>query len=211
HAGADSIAAPGSRNSSHGFRPTQGVRAPKHGRFGPPRLAKQGLGIQRRARGRAGELGSFPSMRADHDFRRADDPLAIPRLRAVLDDDELILAGPDLDYYGADRCKGGWPVAPGAIALPRRVEQVQAIARVCSELRVAIVPSGGRTGLTGAATAIAGELVVSLERMTAILDVDPTSRLLRCQAGATVQAVQDAAAAAGLSYPVDFAAKGSAQ
>lgn len=150
-------------------------------------------------------------MRADHDFRRADDPLVISRLRAVLDDDELILAGPDLDYYGADRCKGGWPVAPGAIALPRRVEQVQAIARVCSELRVAIVPSGGRTGLTGAATAIAGELVVSLERMAAILDVDPTSRLLRCQAGATVQAVQDAAAAAGLSYPVDFAAKGSAQ
>src|SRR5690606_41976113 len=90
------------------------------------------------------------------DFRRANDPEFVARLREVLGEDELIRDGDDLDYYGSDRCKGGWPVAPGAVALPRTVEQVQAIARLCSELRVAIVPSGGRTGLTGAATATNG-------------------------------------------------------
>jgi FAD/FMN-containing dehydrogenase len=143
-------------------------------------------------------------------FRRADEPEFLARLRELLDDDGLIHEGDDLRYYGSDRCKGGWPVLPGAIALPRTIEQVQAIARLCSAERVAIVPSGGRTGLTGAATATAGELVLSLERMRAILEIDAPARRLRCEAGATLQAVQDAAASVGLEYPVDFAAKGSA-
>lgn len=141
---------------------------------------------------------------------RADDPSFLDRLRALVGEEQVLLEREDLDYYGSDRCRGGWPVAPGAIALPKTIEHVQALARLCSELGVGIVPSGGRTGLTGAATATAGELVLSLERMDAILEVDAASRLLRCQAGATVEAVQNAAAAHGLSYPVDFAAKGSA-
>jgi FAD/FMN-containing dehydrogenase len=132
-------------------------------------------------------------------------------LRSELGPDGVIESGDDLRWYGSDRCKGDWPVAPRCIALPRTVEQVQAIARLCTDRRIAIVPSGGRTGLTGAATAIAGEVVVSLARLDRILAVDPASRLIHCQAGATVQAVQEAAAAQGLFYPVDFAAKGSAQ
>jgi len=143
-------------------------------------------------------------------FRRADDPTFLAALRELLGDDGLITAGDDLLFYGSDRCRGGWPVAPGAIALPRTIEQVQAIARRCTEERVAIVPSGGRTGLTGAATAIDGELVLSLERMNRILAIDEPGRLLRCEAGATIQAIQDAARGVGLEYPVDFAAKGSA-
>lgn len=147
---------------------------------------------------------------SDLGFRRADDERVLEQLRALLGDG-LLVADDDLAYYGSDRCKGGWPVAPGAVALPRTVEQVQAILRLCSRERVAVVPSGGRTGLTGAATATDGELVLSLARLDAILDIDVPGRLLRCQAGATVQAVQDAAASVGLAYAVDFAAKGSAQ
>jgi FAD/FMN-containing dehydrogenase len=144
-------------------------------------------------------------------FRRADDERVVEQLRALLGEESLILAGQDLAYYGSDRCKGGWPVSPGAIVLPRTVEQVQALLQLCTRERVAVVPSGGRTGLTGAATATNGELVLSLAKLDAILDIDVPGRLLRCQAGATVQAVQDAAAGVGLVYPVDFSAKGSAQ
>jgi FAD/FMN-containing dehydrogenase len=156
-------------------------------------------------------LGHSLSQMSSSSFRRADDTEFLARLREVLGEDELICAGDDLHYYGSDRCKGGWPVVAGAIALPRTIEQVQAIARLCSQLRVAIVPSGGRTGLTGAATAIAGELVLSLERINAILEIDAPARRLRCQAGAIIQAVHEAAASVGLEYPIDFAAKGSAQ
>lgn len=117
----------------------------------------------------------------------------------------------DLAVYGTDRCRGPWTVAPLAVALPSSIAEVQDVVRLCAAERVAIVPSGGRTGLCGGATAICGELVLSLERMRRVLDVDTTGALLRCEAGATVEAVQAAAAARGLLYPVDFAAKGTAQ
>lgn len=124
---------------------------------------------------------------------------------AVLTDSE------DLAHYGSDRCRGDWPVAPAVVVLPRSIDEVQAVVRCCAARGAAIVPSGGRTGLAGAATASAGEVVVSLERMHRVLEVDPIARTLRCEAGATVEAVQRAAAEERLIYPVDFAAKGTAQ
>jgi FAD/FMN-containing dehydrogenase len=117
----------------------------------------------------------------------------------------------DLAYYGTDRCRGPWSVAPALVVLPKSVDEVQAVVRACAEHGVPIVPSGGRTGLAGAATATKGEVVVSFERMHRILEVDAVARVLRCEAGATVEAVQIAAQQANLIYPVDFAAKGTAQ
>ncbi|MCR9163819.1 MAG: FAD-binding oxidoreductase [Nannocystaceae bacterium] len=117
----------------------------------------------------------------------------------------------ELGYYGSDRCRGTWSVDPRVIVLPKTVEQVQAVVRAAASASAKIVPSGGRTGLTGAATATGGEVVLSLERMNRILSVDVPGQTLRCEAGATVEAVQIAAAAEDLLYPVDFAAKGSAQ
>src|SRR5215207_4056646 len=80
----------------------------------------------------------------------------------------------DLATYGTDRCRGPWAVAPVGIAMPASVEEVQHVVRACVAHRVAIVPSGGRTGLCGGATATHGELVVSLGRMRRIDAVDPT-------------------------------------
>ncbi len=132
-------------------------------------------------------------------------------LCALLGNDGVVVDGPDLAFYGADRCRGGWPVDPGAIVFPRTADHVSGIVRLCAAHETSVVPSGGRTGLAGAATATQGEVVVSLEKMRRILAVDATAQWLECEAGATVEAVRDAAAKVGLSYPIDFAAKGSAQ
>lgn len=132
-------------------------------------------------------------------------------LIAALGADRLSDDPADLSYYGGDRCRGGWPVQPSLVVFPRVISDVQAVVRACSAHGVPIVPSGGRTGLAGAATATRGEVVLSLERMSRILELDLAARTLRCEAGATLQAVQEAAAAASLLYPVDYASKGSAQ
>jgi len=71
------------------------------------------------------------------------------------------------------------------------------------------VPSGGRTGLAGGAMACNGELVVSLTRMRAIRAVDAVGATVRVQAGAITQAVHEHCAEHGLTWPVDFASKGS--
>ena len=129
-------------------------------------------------------------------------------LRRQLPDLRLKTDPADLEHYGRDWTRR-WTPAPLAIALPGSVEDVQGIVRWANAEGVAIVPSGGRTGLSGGAVAASGELVLSLERMNRVLAFDPVDRTLTVQAGVALQAAQDAARERGLQYPVDFAARGS--
>jgi FAD/FMN-containing dehydrogenase len=79
------------------------------------------------------------------------------------------------EHYGRDWTRR-WTPAPLAIALPASIEEVQGIVRWANANEIALVPSGGRTGLSGGAVAAQGELVVSTERMNKVLnfDRDPT-------------------------------------
>ncbi|TWI11952.1 FAD-binding oxidoreductase [Aerolutibacter ruishenii] len=115
----------------------------------------------------------------------------------------------DLEHYGRDWTRR-WTPAPLAIALPGSVEEVRGIVHWANQAGVAIVPSGGRTGLSGGAVAAQGELVLSLERMNRVLDFNAVDRTLTVQAGTPLQVAQEAAASHGLAYPVDFASRGSA-
>jgi FAD/FMN-containing dehydrogenase len=92
---------------------------------------------------------------------------------------------------------------------PPSIAEVQEIVRWAVENRVGIVPSGGRTGLSGGAVATNGELVLSFERMNRVLGFDPVDRLLSVQPGLALEALQNAAREQGLYYPVDFASRGS--
>ncbi|GAA4868249.1 FAD-binding oxidoreductase [Luteimonas vadosa] len=120
----------------------------------------------------------------------------------------LKTAADDLVHYGRDWTRR-WAPAPLAIALPGDAGEVQAVVRWARAHGVAIVPSGGRTGLSGGAVAAHGELVLSLERMRRVLGFDAVDRTLTVQAGITLEATQSAAGEQGLAYPVDFAARGS--
>ncbi|MCC7633439.1 FAD-binding oxidoreductase [Stenotrophomonas rhizophila] len=134
-----------------------------------------------------------------------------PRLSSLLQDCpglRLTTEPADLEHYGRDWTRR-WTPAPLAIALPGSVEEVQAILRWASAHQVAVVPSGGRTGLSGGAVAAHGELVLSLERMNKPLAFDAVDRTLTVQAGMALEAVHNAALEHGLIYPVDFAARGS--
>ena len=136
----------------------------------------------------------------------SDSPLAelvqrLPELRVLTEPG-------DLEHYGRDWTRR-WTPAPLAIALPSSIDEVQAIVRWANKSNIALVPSGGRTGLSGGAVAANGELVLSLERMNRVLDFNAVDRTLTVQPGITLQAVHDAARGHGLLYPVDFAARGS--
>ncbi|MDQ3160211.1 MAG: FAD-binding oxidoreductase, partial [Pseudomonadota bacterium] len=113
-----------------------------------------------------------------------------------------------LEHYGRDWTRR-WTPAPLAIAFPISIEEVQAIVHWANANGVAIVPSGGRTGLSGGAVAANGELVVSLERMNKVLRFDAVDQTLTVEAGIPLQRVQEQAREHGLQYPVDFAARGS--
>ncbi len=115
-----------------------------------------------------------------------------------------------LEAYGRDWTKV-FTAAPSAVAFTETTDEVAALLKLCHSFDVAVVPSGGRTGLAGGAVAAHGEVVLSLERMRRIDPVDPLARTVRCQAGAVTAAVHEHCAEAGLTWPVDFASAGQSQ
>ena len=115
----------------------------------------------------------------------------------------------DLQIYGKDWTKS--TPRPSAVVFPKTTEEVSAILKFCNTNKIKLVPSGGRTGLAGAANASNDELVISLEKMDRILGIDPINMSITAEAGAIVETLQKAAKDRGLFYPVDLAAKGSCQ
>ena len=134
----------------------------------------------------------------------------IQELSAVLTPEQVAVDPASLETYGQDWTRFT-PPAPTAIVFPRDTADVVAVVECARRCQFALVPSGGRTGLSGGACAANGEVVVSMDKMNAISPVNLTDRTVTVGAGAITQNVQQAARDADLFYPVDFASSGSSQ
>ncbi|UFQ15905.1 MULTISPECIES: FAD-binding oxidoreductase [Streptomyces] len=117
---------------------------------------------------------------------------------------EAVLTDPDVtSAYSHDMasfCDAG---APAVVVLPRTVEQVQHVMRTATALRVPVVPQGARTGLSGAANATDGCIVLSLVKMNRILEISPVDRIAVVEPGVVNAALSRAVGEHGLYYPPD--------
>lgn len=131
-------------------------------------------------------------------------------LAQLLPEDAVSYDVQDLAEYGRDWTRVFAP-APSVLTRPGSTQEVASVVSLCAQHGVAVVPSGGRTGLAGGAVAAHGELVLSLERMRALEPVDPVARTLRVGAGVVTASVHEHCTPYGLTWPVDFASSGSSQ
>lgn len=134
----------------------------------------------------------------------------IPELTRRFRPDFFSVLPENLEKYGKD-WSGVLHPDPSIIAFPRSTAEVSTLLRACSELAVPVVPSGGRTGLSGGAVAAQGELVLSLEKMNQVGKYDLLARTLEVEAGVVTEAVHEFTKHDRLTWPVDFASKGSSQ
>lgn len=134
----------------------------------------------------------------------------IETLKTLVDADKVRTDTESLNNWGRDWTKQFEP-APLAIVFPKTVDQVQALVRFANQHKLALVPSGGRTGLSAAAVAAHGEIVVSFDYMNRILDFNAYDRTVTCEPGVATAQLQQYAEEQGLYYPVDFASAGSSQ
>ena len=132
------------------------------------------------------------------------------QLKAIVGDDKVKTDHDSLETFGKDWTKI-YPPNPSAIVFPKTTEQVQAIVKFANEHRVALVPSGGRTGLSAGAVAANGEVVVAFDYMNSISGFNAMDKTVRCGAGVITEQLQNYAEEQGLFYPVDFASAGSSQ
>jgi FAD/FMN-containing dehydrogenase len=122
---------------------------------------------------------------------------------------EKVLAGEEIgaryrvDFSHENAC------APLAVLRPASTDDVAAILRECHRARQRVVVQGGLTGLAGGATPQAGEIAISLERLTGVEEIDRAAQTMTVRAGTPLQIVQQAAAEAGYLFPLDLGARGS--
>jgi FAD/FMN-containing dehydrogenase len=138
------------------------------------------------------------------------DNTRLDALRTLVGERSLLIDDQSLLTFGRDWTRVHEPRA-SAVLLPDSIEMVQQIVHWAAAEGVALVPSGGRSGLSAGAVATAGEVVLALDRLNAIADFDATDRTVRCGAGVITEQLQAFAATQGLFYPVDFASSGSSQ
>ena len=102
-------------------------------------------------------------------------------------------------------CDGltGWRARPACVVLPGSTDEVQAVLRLCARDRVPFVARGAGTGLSGGALPVADGVVVSVARMTRVLEVDVESERVVVEPGVTNLDVTRAVAPYGYFYAPD--------
>jgi FAD/FMN-containing dehydrogenase len=120
-----------------------------------------------------------------------------------------IQTGADVEARRRGDGNGPHGVLPDCVLRPRTTEEVASVLATCDRLGQRVVVQGGLTGFAGGARPLAGEVVLSLERMRGVAPPDPASATILAEAGAPLEAVQQAAGSAGLLLGVDIGARGS--
>ncbi len=138
----------------------------------------------------------------DVDFSAVDKVQLVEALARVLPAGALMYDAEDLRPYECDGLSA-YRQLPLIVALPTSEEQVVAILRTCSAMRVPVVARGAGTGLSGGALPHAHGVVLSLARFNRILQLDPHARTAVVQPGVRNLAISEAAAPHGLYYAPD--------
>jgi FAD/FMN-containing dehydrogenase len=105
--------------------------------------------------------------------------------------------------------RGLWTGETPLVLRPKSTAEVSALLKIANETDAAIIPHSGGTGLVGAQIPHGGEVLLSLDRMTRIIEVDAIDFTLTAQAGATLKSIQDAATAEDRLFPLSLASEGS--
>ncbi|MGE2732390.1 FAD-binding oxidoreductase [Mycolicibacterium vaccae] len=127
---------------------------------------------------------------------------ALDRLISELPEGTVVTDPDILASYRQDRAADPSAGTPMAVVRPRCTEDVQTVLRWATQHRIAVVPRGMGTGLSGGATALDGGIVLSTEKMRDIR-VDPVTRTAVVQPGLLNVEVKQAVAEHGLWYPPD--------
>ncbi|EJT82713.1 glycolate oxidase subunit GlcD [Pseudomonas putida S11] len=135
--------------------------------------------------------------RVDGALPDVDRAALLQALRAALPDLEILHREEDLKPYECDGLSA-YRTVPLLVVLPERLEQVQALLRLCHQRGVPVVARGAGTGLSGGALPLAKGILLVMARFNRILEVNPQGRFARVQPGVRNLAISQAAAPHGL-------------
>lgn len=120
----------------------------------------------------------------------------------VVGENHLLIGDAINEDYTHDEALTAHPGRPAYLVKPATAEEVSALLKLATEHRVPVTARGSGSGLSGAACPHEGGLVISFERMNAVLEVDVDNHVAVVQPGVTLSALDERTAEAGLAYTV---------
>ena len=98
----------------------------------------------------------------------------LPRLKEIVGEENVTVEKSDLEAYGLDWTRFYKP-DPAAIVFARNADQVVKLVTFAKEEGISLVPSGGRTGLSGGACANTFEASAADAAVLCLLIIDPST------------------------------------
>ena len=138
----------------------------------------------------------------------ADASDQVEKLRAIVGTGSTLISDPDITIsYSRDHALFAQSAEPMCVLVARSTEEVATVVKFANENNIPVVARGAGSGLSGGANAIAGCIVISLEKMTEILEIDSVNQIARVQAGTINLDLDAAAKECGLAYLPDPASR----
>lgn len=136
----------------------------------------------------------------------------LKRLATVVGEKNAIRSAAAMETYMRE-WRGLWHGKSPLVLRPRSTQEVSQVLAIANETRTAVVPQSGNTGLAGGQIPheTGTEILLSLDRMTRIVDVDAADNTMTVEAGAILKSVQEAADAVDRLFPLFLASEGSAR
>lgn len=129
----------------------------------------------------------------------------LSKLRAVVGKEHVLTS--DLDRFGYSYDSSPIPLTPAnkpeLVVRPRTTTEVSSVMKIAFEHGIPVTPRGAASGRTGGTVPLQGGIVLTLDRMTDILELDEKNMMVTCEAGVRTMDLYDFCAKKGLFYPPD--------
>ena len=126
----------------------------------------------------------------------------VEKIAGLVGPDAIVTGEVELAPYGHDEfATDEFNRLPALVVRPGSEEEVAAVVRACAEQSVPVTARGGGTGLAGGCSPSEGGIVLSLERLDAVVSSDPAAHTITLQAGVPLARIYEEAEAMGLAFP----------
>jgi glycolate oxidase len=144
------------------------------------------------------EIAAKPSLTLQH----------IDAFKKIVGEQYVFADEESLETYAHDETENlHYP--PEVVIKPRTAEEISAILKICNREKIPVTPRGAGTGLSGGALAHLGGVLLSTERMNAILEIDERNLQVTTEPGVITEVLQNAVKEKKLFYPPDPSSRGS--
>ncbi len=128
--------------------------------------------------------------------------------RSIIGENHVFVDEESLNTYAHDETEN-LHYLPEVVLKPRTAEEISAILKICNKDRIPVTPRGAGTGLSGGALPHLGGVLLSTERMNAILEIDEKNLQVTTEPGVITEVLQMAVKEKKLFYPPDPSSRGS--